>query len=177
MFWLFKKLFFLLVLLVLLGMTPPRAGADLMMLEARSIYAFCGGGDRAMDAINSAAGLAVRPSTAKDLFESLGLRRIWHLAVLRIGSAFYAYFWALPLLAAASWLGFRQLALSRIRAMSGTSDMVFLLRKGRSLCLFALCFLVLQNSFAAFQAIAPLLLALTVLASGAASAAFASSRP
>ncbi|MGN0908142.1 MAG: hypothetical protein ACI4NA_00855 [Succinivibrio sp.] len=174
---LFKRFFCLVLLLAALAVLPQHEGGSLVLAEAREAFLFCGGDRGAMDIAQSALVAMTSRGRADEAMESLGLLRIWDLAVLRLAVAWHAFGIMLPFLAAASWLGFRQLALGRIRAMSDAGLLRFALSKGRSLCLWALAFLLLEDSFASSPAAATAALALGMLIPGAASAAFACQRP
>ncbi len=174
---LFRRFFCLALLMTVLALVPSYEGGSLSLAEAREGFLFFGGDRGAMDVAQSAVMAAISRGRADAFMESLGLLRIWDLAVLRLALAFHAFGMALPFLAAASWLGFRQLAQSRIRAMSGTSDLRFILAKARTLCLWALAFLLIEDSFPSGPFVGALALALAIVIPGAASAAFASGRP
>ena len=167
----------LILLLFALAIVPSFEGGNLASTEAREVFELCGAGAKAMGIAQAGALYSLRRGPVEGFMESIGLIGNWRLVLLRLSCAFYAYAHALPFLMAASWLGFRHLALARIRAMSGTSDLRLVLSIARRACLWALCFFLLQDSFPSFMEISCLTLALCILIPASASAAFASTRP
>lgn len=172
-----RRLICLAMLLAALAAVPPFDGGNLAAIEAREVFELCGAGGRAMDIAQGGALYSLRRGGIERLMESCGLLGNWRLALLRLSCAFHAYACALPFLMAASWLGFRQLALARLRAVSGASGLRLALSIARRACLWALCFFLLEDSFPSFAEVAALALCLAVLIPASASAALASARP
>ncbi|MDD7022723.1 MAG: hypothetical protein PUI29_09175 [Aeromonadales bacterium] len=170
----FLRLF---MLLFALAVVPSYEDGSLASVEAREVFEFCGAQGKAMDIARSGALYSLRYGSVERFMESSGLLGNWRLVMLRVSCAFYAYATALPFLMAASWLGFRHLALSKIRAMSGTSDLRLVLSLARKACLWALCFFLLEDSFPSFMEVSFLTLCLAILIPASASAALASARP
>ncbi len=172
-----RRFLCLFMLLFALAVAPSYERGSLASAEAREVFELCGARSKTMAIAEAGALFSLRHGSVERFMESSGLLGNWRLVMLRVSCAFYAYACALPFLMAASWLGFRQLALSRIRAMSGTSDLRLALSLARRACLWALCFFLLEDSFPSFMEVSFLTLCLAMLIPASASLAFASSRP